>query len=136
METVFFGTEQQIILEYLIGSLWGLNWKNVLLCARDTVKDYFRKNNVTQEGQTTWWVNSQTRGLDMAVNPNNGIDLTTCIKTFSQFHNSVLMNFYINDKNTCLNEYNNKFILEYNYPNTSIDFLALATVVHYGLRSL
>ena len=26
------------------------------------------------------------------------------------------------------------FILEYNYPNTPID-LALATVVHYGLRS-
>ena len=40
METVFFETEQQIMLEYLIGSLWGLNWKNVLLCARDTVKDY------------------------------------------------------------------------------------------------
>ena len=33
-----------------------------------------------------------------------------------------------------VNEYNSKFILEYNYPNTSID-LALATVVHYGLRS-
>ena len=29
METVFFQTEQQIMLEYLIGSLWGLNWKNV-----------------------------------------------------------------------------------------------------------
>ena len=43
------------------------------------------------------------------------------------------MNYYIND-NTCLNEYNNKFILEYNYPNTSID-LELATVVHYGLHS-
>ena len=56
------------------------------------------------------------------------------IETFSQFHNSVLTNFYIND-NTCLNEYNNEFILEYNYPNTSID-LALATIVHYGLRSL
>ena len=29
---------------------------------------------------------------------------------------------------------NSKFILEYNYPNTSID-LALATVVHHGLHS-
>ena len=77
METVFFVTEQQIMLEYLIGSLWGLNWKNVLLCTRDTVKDYFRNNNVTQEGQTAWWVNLQTRGLDMAVNPNNGMDLDT-----------------------------------------------------------
>ena len=43
------------------------------------------------------------------------------------------MNFYINN-NTCLNKYNNKFILEYNYPNFSID-LALATVVHHGLHS-
>ena len=45
----------------------------------------------------------------------------------------VITNLYIND-NTCLNKYNNKFILEYNYSNNPID-LALATVVHYGLRS-
>ena len=32
------------------------------------------------------------------------------------------------------NEYNSKFILEYNYPNTSID-LAIATVVRHGLHS-
>ena len=44
------------------------------------------------------------------------------------------MNFYINN-NTCLNKYNNEFILEYNYLDTLID-LAIATVVHYGLRSL
>ena len=30
-------------------------------------------------------------------------------KLFSQFHNSVLTNFHINN-NTCLNEYSNKFI--------------------------
>ena len=54
--------------------------------------------------------------------------------SYSQFHNSVLTNFYIDD-NICLNEYNNKLILEYNYPNTLTD-LAPATVVHYGLRSL
>ena len=38
------------------------------------------------------------------------------------------------DDLTVVIAYNNKFILEYNYPNTSID-LALATVVHYGLHS-
>ena len=70
------------MLEYLIGSLWGLNWKNVLLCARDTVRDYFQDNNVTgmaQTGmaQTAWWLHLQARGLDIAVNPSSGIDLDT-----------------------------------------------------------
>ena len=77
METVFFETEQQIMLEYLIGSLWGLNWKNVLLCARDTVRDYFRKNNVTGTAQMDWWISLQARGLPIAVDPNSGIDLDT-----------------------------------------------------------
>ena len=59
--------------EYLIGSLWGLNWKNVLLCARDTVRDYFRDNNITGMAQTAWWLRLQVRGLDIAVNPSSGI---------------------------------------------------------------
>ena len=41
-------------------------------------------------------------------------------KVSHNFHNSVLTNFYIND-DTCLNKYNNNFISEYNYPNSSID---------------
>ena len=52
----------------------------------------------------------------------------------SQFDNSVLTNFYINN-DTCLNNYNDNFILEYNLIWYNAD-LALATVVHYGLRSL
>ena len=55
-------------------------------------------------------------------------------KLSPNFHNSVLTNFHINN-NTCLNKYNNKFILEYDLSNTSTD-LAIATVVHYGLRSI
>ena len=51
----------------------------------------------------------------------------------SRCRDLVLTNFHINN-NTCLNEYNDNFILEYNYFDTSID-LAIATVVHYGLRS-
>ena len=65
------------MLEYLIGCLWGLNWKNVLLCARDTVKRYFRNNNITGTAQTAWWLRLQARGLPIAVDPNSGIDLTT-----------------------------------------------------------
>ena len=65
------------MLEYLIGSLWGLNWKNVLLCARDTVRDYFRDNNITGTAQTAWWLRLQARGLDIAINPSSGIDLDT-----------------------------------------------------------
>ena len=52
---------------------------------------------------------------------------------FSQFDNTVLTNFF-SSTTIHVNEHNNKFILEYNYLNTLID-LALATVVHNGLRS-
>ena len=50
--------------------------------------------------------------------------------TISQFNSNELFT----STTIHVNQYNNKFILEYNYPNTSKD-LALATVVHYGLHS-
>ena len=65
------------MLQYLIGSLYGLNWKNVLLAARDNIRDYFRDNNITRRGQTAWWLSLQARGLDIAVDPSSGIDLDT-----------------------------------------------------------
>ena len=77
MKRVFFEMEQQIMLQYLIGSLYGLNWKNVLLAARDTIRDYFRDNNITRRGQTAWWLSLQARGLDIAIDPSSGIDLDT-----------------------------------------------------------
>ena len=42
-----------------------------------TVRDYFRNNNITGTAQTAWWLRLQARGLDMAVNPNSGINLDT-----------------------------------------------------------
>ena len=77
MERVFFNSEQQIMLQYLIGSMNGLIWKNVLLVARDTIRCYFRDNNITGTGQTAWWWRLQARGLEIAVNPSSGIDLDT-----------------------------------------------------------
>ena len=52
METVFFETEQPIMLKYLIGSLAGLCWENVLLLAWDTVHCYFRKKGINGTGKT------------------------------------------------------------------------------------
>ena len=52
METVFFETEQQIFLHYLIGSLSGLSWKNVLLNARDTIRCYFKDKNLMENERT------------------------------------------------------------------------------------
>ena len=77
MERVFFNSKQQIMLPYLIDSMTGLIWKNVLLVARDTIRCYFRDNNITGTAQTAWWLCLQARGLDIAVDPSSGIDLDT-----------------------------------------------------------
>ena len=78
MERVFFNSKQQIsMLPYLIDSMTGLIWKNVLLVARDTIRCYFRDNNIMGMAQTAWWLRLQARGLDIAVDPSSGIDLDT-----------------------------------------------------------
>ena len=79
MEEIFFETEQPIKLEYLIGSLTGLNWENVLRLARDTVRCYFHthRQNMTTSGRRAWWLRLEARGLPVAVCPESNIDLTT-----------------------------------------------------------
>ena len=79
MEEIFFETEQPIKLEYLIGSLSGLSWENVLRLARDTVRCYFHKQrpNMTTSGQRAWWLRLEARGLPVAVCPESNINLTT-----------------------------------------------------------
>ena len=77
MEEVFFGTEQPIMIEYLIGSLAGLCWENVLLCARDAVQAHFRKQGIVGMFQTAWWLRLHARGLPIAVDPEHNIDLET-----------------------------------------------------------
>ena len=76
MEEIFFETEQPIMLEYLIGSLAGLSWENVLRCARDAVHAHFKKQGITGGTyKTAWWLRLQARGLPIAVDPNSNIDL-------------------------------------------------------------
>ena len=77
MEEIFFQTEQPIKLEYLIGSLEGLSWENVLRCARDAVHAYFKEQGITGADKTGWWLRLQARGLPIAVDPNSNIDLKT-----------------------------------------------------------
>ena len=77
MEEIFFKTEQPIMLEYLIGSLAGLCWENVLLCARDAVEAHFKKQGITGMGKTARWLLLQARGLPIAVDPDSGINLKT-----------------------------------------------------------
>ena len=63
------------MLEYLIGSLAGLCWENVLLCARDAVEAHFKKQGITGMGKTARWLLLQARGLPIAVDPDSNIDL-------------------------------------------------------------
>ena len=79
MEEIFFETEQPIKLEYLIGSLSGLSWENVLRLARDTVRCYFhsQRHDMTTSGQRAWWLRLEARGLPVAVCPESNINLTT-----------------------------------------------------------
>ena len=75
MEEIFFQTEQPILLEYLIGSLAGLSWENVLRCARDAVHAHFKEQGITGTSKTAWWLRLQARGLPIAIDPNSNINL-------------------------------------------------------------
>ena len=77
MEEIFFKTEQPIMLEYLIGSLAGLCWENVLRCARDAVHAHFKKQGIVGMYQTAWWLRLHARGLPIAVDPDHNINLET-----------------------------------------------------------
>ena len=74
---VLFRTEQPIMLKYLIGCMSGVNWSAVVDITRYTISRHFHENNVTGTARTALWSSLEARGLDMVVNPDNGIDLTT-----------------------------------------------------------
>ena len=75
MEEIFFKMEQPIMLEYLIGSLAGLCWENVLRCAPDAVRAHFKKQRIVGMYQTAWWLRLHARGLLIAVDPDHNINL-------------------------------------------------------------
>ena len=79
IEKVLFETEQPIFLKYLIGYMIGLPWKYVILNTRETIQNYFKRNNITGTAKTAWWLRLQARGLEVVVDPTSGIDVHTVI---------------------------------------------------------